>query len=319
MTTQKIILSSTLKTKTDLPTLYSNLNLAAMPLVILQTMSFQQKQPHLLNLMQILNSRVQLDSKMEPLYLAFQILNFLQTLGTSGINKVLQTSNSTNYFVLDYSNLSLAGDVSSNIRTDNTFVAVQLDGTGSSSVGKMSLQGLADYVSSGASSIAENCNIIISNAENELIINAAANTRSVMIGCDVAYGASGQYNSIMIGSAAGANATVSNPSLSTPFNNIFIGPAAGQNSNDTAYAICIGASAGKNSDDATDCVFVGNSAGLDSTQDKSIGIGKFALKGGTSESEGGVGNIEINAGFADGDRLFSNPEALGLDYRVSIK
>jgi hypothetical protein len=242
----------------------------------------------------------------------------LTTLGTSGINKVLQTSNSTNYFVLDYSNLSLAGDVSSNIRTDNTFVAVQLDGTGSSSVGKMSLQGLADYVSSGASSIAENCNIIISNAENELNINAAANTRSVMIGCDVAYGASGQYNSIMIGSAAGANATVSNPSLSTPFNNIFIGPAAGQNSNDTAYAICIGASAGKNSDDATDCVFVGNSAGLDSTQDKSIGIGKFALKGGTSESEGGVGNIEINAGFADGDRLFSNPEALGLDYRVSI-
>lgn len=197
-------------------------------------------------------------------------------------------------------------------------MAVQLDGTGSSSVGKMSLQGLADYVSSGASSIAENCNIIISNAENELNINAAANTRSVMIGCDVAYGASGQYNSIMIGSAAGANATVSNPSLSTPFNNIFIGPAAGQNSNDTAYAICIGASAGKNSDDATDCVFVGNSAGLDSTQDKSIGIGKFALKGGTSESEGGVGNIEINAGFADGDRLFSSPEALGLDYRVSI-
>jgi len=242
----------------------------------------------------------------------------LTTFGTSGINKVLETSNSTNYFVLDYSDLSLAGDVSSNIRTDNTFVAVQLDGTNSSNIGKMSLQGLADYVSSGTSSIAENCNVIISNPENELNINAAANTRSVMIGCDVAYGTIGQYNSIMIGSAAGANATVSNPSLSSPFNNIFIGPAAGQDSNDTSYAICIGDSAGKNSDSATDCVFIGNSAGLDSTQTKSIGIGNFALKGGTSESEGGVGNIEINAGISDGDRLFSDPETLALDYRLSI-
>ena len=242
----------------------------------------------------------------------------LTTLGTSGVNKVLQTSNSTNYFVLDYSELDLAGNVSSNIRTDNTFVAVQVDGTNSSSVGKMSLQGLADYVSSGTSSIAENCNVIISNPENEIKINAAANTRSVMIGCDVAYGTEGQYNSIMIGSAAGANATVSNPSLSTPFNNIFIGPAAGQDSNDTAYAICIGDSAGKNSDSAQDCIFLGNSAGLDSTQNRSIGIGKFALKGGTSESEGGVGNIEINAGISDGDRLFSDPETLALDYRLSI-
>ena len=242
----------------------------------------------------------------------------LTTTATSGINKILQTSNSTNYFVLDYSELDLAGNVSSNIRTDNTFVAVQLDGTNSSSVGKMSLQGLADYVSSGTSSIAENCNIIISNPENELNINAAVNTRSVMIGCDVAFGCSGQYNSVMIGPYAGANATVSNPSLSTPFNNIFIGPSAGEDSNDTSYAICIGDSAGKNSDSAADCVFVGNSAGLNSTQTKSIGIGKFALKGGTSQSEGGIGNIEINAGIADGDRLFSNPDTLALNYKLSI-
>ena len=242
----------------------------------------------------------------------------LTTLGESGINKTLQTSNSTNYFVLDYSNLNLAGNVSNNIRTDNTFVAVQVDGTNSSNIGKMSLQGLADYVSSGTSSIAENCNVIISNPENELNINAAANTRSVMIGCDVAYGTIGQYNSIMIGSAAGANSTVSNPSLSTPFNNIFIGPAAGQDSNDTSYAICIGASAGKNSDSSQDCVFLGNSAGLDSTQTSSIGIGKFALKGGTSDSEGGVGNIEINAGLDDTERFFYDPANLALDYRLSI-
>lgn len=242
----------------------------------------------------------------------------LPTFGDSGVNKVLQLSNNANYLVLDYSNLELAGNVSSDIRTDNTFIAVQLDGTNSSNIGKMSLQGLADYVSSGTASIAENCNILISNAENELRVNTGANARSVMIGCDVAYECSGQYNSIMIGSSAGSRATVSNPSLTTPFNNIFIGQSAGQDSNDTAYAICIGDSAGKNSDSAQDCIFLGNSAGLDSTQNKSIGIGKFALKGGTSDFEGGIGNIEINAGISDGDRLFSNPETLALNYRLSI-
>jgi hypothetical protein len=242
----------------------------------------------------------------------------IPTFGTSGVNKTFQASNNSNYFTLNYSSLGLAGSVSNNIRTDNTFVAVQLDGTNSSKMGKMSLQGLADYVSSGISSIAENCNVLISNPENELNVNTSANARSVMIGCDVAFGSSGQYNSIMIGSYAGANATVSNPTLSTPFSNIFIGPSAGEGSNNTAYAVCIGDSAGKNSDSAQDCVFIGNSAGLDSSLTSSVGIGKFALKGTPSAGEGGTGNIEIVAGIDDNQRLFSNPADLALSNRLAI-
>jgi hypothetical protein len=242
----------------------------------------------------------------------------IPTFGTSGVNKTFQASNNSNYFTLNYSSLGLAGSVSNNIRTDNTFVAVQLDGTNSSKMGKMSLQGLADYVSSGISSIAENCNVLISNPENELNVNTSANARSVMIGCDVAFGSSGQYNSIMIGSYAGANATVSNPTLSTPFSNIFIGPSAGEGSNNTAYAVCIGDSAGKNSDSAQDCVFIGNSAGLDSSLTSSVGIGKFALKGTPSAGEGGTGNIEIVAGINDNQRLFSNPADLALSNRLAI-
>lgn len=240
------------------------------------------------------------------------------TAGTSGVNKLFQSSNNTNYFVLNYSSLNLAGSVSNDIRTDNTFVAVQIDGTNSSKVGKISLQGLADYISSGTSSIGENCNVLISNPENELNVNTAANARSVMIGCDVAFGCSGQYNSVMIGSYAGANSTVSNPSLTTPFNNIFIGPSAGEGSNNTSYAVCVGTSAGKNSDNAQECIFIGSSAGLDSTLTNSIGIGKNALRGGTSASEGGTGNIEIVAGLNDSERFFYDPANLALSNRIAI-
>ena len=242
----------------------------------------------------------------------------IPTFGTSGVNKTFQASNNSSYFTLNYSSLGLAGSVSNNIRTDNTFVAVQLDGTNSSKVGKMSLQGLADYVSSGMSSIAENCNVLISNPENELNVNTSANARSVMIGCDVAFGSSGQYNSVIIGSYAGANATISNPTLSTPFSNIFIGPSAGEGSNNTAYAVCIGISAGKNSDSAQDCVFIGNSAGLNSTLTSSVGIGKFALQGGLDDGEGGTGNIEIVAGLDHNQRLFSNSADLALSNRLAI-
>lgn len=237
---------------------------------------------------------------------------------TSGINKIFQPSNNTNYLVLNYSTLNLAGNLSNNIRTDNTFVAVQVDGSNSSKVGKISLQGLVDYISSGTSTVAENCNIIISNPENELKINAAGNARSVMIGCDVAFGCSGQYNSIMIGSYAGANSTVSNPTLTTPFNNIFIGPSAGEGCNNTSYAVCLGTSAGKNSDNAQECIFIGSSAGLDSTLTNSIGIGKNALRGGTSASEGGNGNIEIVAGLNDSERFFYDPVNLTLSNRLAI-
>jgi hypothetical protein len=45
---------------------------------------------------------------------------------------------------------------------------------------------------------------------------------------------------------------------------------------------------------------------------------KFALKGGFSDAEGGIGNIEINAGLDDSERFFYDPANLALDYRLSI-
>jgi hypothetical protein len=242
----------------------------------------------------------------------------LPTFGTSGINKSLDVSSSTNYFVLDYSSLALAGSVSSDIQSDNTYVAVQLDGSSSSNIGKLSLQGLSNYISSGNSSIAENCNVLITNSENQSEVNTSANSRTVMIGCDVAYGVSGQLNSVIIGSDAGSNSTVSNPSLATPFNNVWIGPYAGAESNDTSYSICIGANAGRDSDDAQETVFIGNSAGQYSSLSRSIGIGKNALRGELSESEGGVGNIEIVAGIDDSQRMFYDAANLALSNRIAI-
>lgn len=246
----------------------------------------------------------------------------LPTYGTSGVNKIFQGSNNSSYFVLDYSQLDLAGNRSSNIRTDNTFVAVQLDGTNSSNIGKMSLQGLADYVSSGTSSIAENCNVLISNPENELNVNTAANARSVMIGCEVAYGASGQYNSIMLGSTAGALATVSNPNIVTnpsDYSNIFIGTAAGYDCDNVSQAICIGSNAGKNADGSQYGIFIGPNAGQNVTYTESIGIGRHALRGSDQlqNEEGGVGNLEIVCGLLDNQRLMF--ESTAMSNRMNIQ
>lgn len=222
------------------------------------------------------------------------------SFGTSGVSKNFITDINKNAYVLDYSELELAGNVSSNIRTDNTFVAVQLDGTNSSNVGKMSLQGLADYVSSGTSSIAENCNILIANPEAELNVNTGGISRSVMIGCDVAQFASGWKNAVILGADAGSNATTTNNSLNIDKPVIFIGHRAGNNADDITHAVFIGEDAGRNSE-ANESVFIGLNAGEDSHSEKSIGIGTFALAGmaGTQCKN----NIEIITGLSDSERL----------------
>jgi hypothetical protein len=108
----------------------------------------------------------------------------------------------------------------------------------------------------------------------------------------------------MIGSEAGANSVVSNPSLASDWSNVFIGSSAGYDSQDTSYTIAIGNSAGKNSDSSTDAIFIGSSAGLNASYTKCIGIGKHALEGSVSAEEGGNGNIEIVAGLLNTQRLF---------------
>ena len=235
------------------------------------------------------------------------------SFGTSGVSKNFITELNKNAYVLDYSELKLAGDVSSNIRTDNTFVAVQLDGTDSSNVGKMSLQGLADYVSSGTSSIAENCNVLIANPEAELNVNTAGISRTVMIGCDVAQFAAGWKNGVILGADAGTNAVSVNPGLDSDKPVIFIGHRAGYNADSISHAVFIGEDAGKDSL-ANESIFIGLNAGEESNSKQSIGIGNFALAGmiGSECSK----NIEITAGESDSQRLLHKSR---IDSNVSNK
>lgn len=227
---------------------------------------------------------------------------------TSGVNRA------NSHYVLDFSELALAGDVSNNIRTDNTFLAVQLDGSSSANVGKMSLQGIADYVSSGTASIAENCNVIISNPENELSINGAANAQSVIIGCDVATNASGWKNSVIIGTEAGQNATTPNPTLDTDTSSVFIGYKAGRDCDSVDNVIAIGSNAANEADGASDSIFIGGSAGFNSKFKDSVGLGVNSLRG----SNGiGSGNIEIVANMLDNQTLFSN--AGTVNYKLNIQ
>ena len=221
---------------------------------------------------------------------------------TSGTNFVEEANGL--WSVLDFSELGLADDVvQTTIDTSNTFVALQLDGTSSSNVGKMSLGGLSDYLTEAASPLAENCNVIISNAGNEANIDAAANANSVMIGCDVATFATGWKNSIIIGTEAGKNATIPNPTLGTSTASIFLGYRAGYESDDVDNGIFIGTSAGRDAEAATDSIFVGASAGLSSNYNNSIGIGQNALRG---RNGSGTGNIEIVTNLLNNQRLLHN-------------
>jgi len=244
--------------------------------------------------------------------------NLLPITGTSGVNSVFNGPNNTNYFVLDFSSLELAGNLSNNIRTDNTYLAVQVDGTASTKTGKISLQGLADYIGSGTSSIAENCNILISNAENQLLVNTAANSSTVMIGCDVATAATGWKHSVMIGTQAGANATTPNGGLSVDTASVFIGYRAGYNCDNVDNTICIGTNAGKNALSSSDSVYIGSNAGLDSPYDESIGIGENALRGSAAAPTGiiGIGNLEIVCGILDNQRLMYQSDALSNRFNI---
>lgn len=240
--------------------------------------------------------------------------NLTPLVGTSGVSILSQ--NDKRHTVLDFSNLELVGSVSQDgVRTDNTFIATQVDGTSSTLVGKMSIAGLATYINSGTSTLTENCNVLISNPENRANVNVAAISRSVMMGCDVAYGSSGWKNSVIIGSEAGANATVSNPLLDIDTSVVFIGHRAGYDCDNVDNIIGIGTNAAKDSDSASDSIFIGSNAGLAASYSNSIGVGEHALRG-TSGVEGGSGNLEIVCGIDDNNRLMYNGGS--LSNRINI-
>lgn len=231
--------------------------------------------------------------------------------GTSGVNQVTEANGL--WSVLDFSELELASARSNDIRTDNTFVSVQLDGSSSSNVGKMDLGELAGYLSDSFVNIAANCNVIITDPSNEANLNDTANSESVFMGCNVATNASGWKNSVIIGTEAGKDAVTPNPTLSTSTAAIFLGYRAGYDSDNVDNTIFIGTSAGRDADAASDSTFIGASAGLGSSYNNSIGIGQNSLRGAGT----GAGNIEIVTNLLDNQRLLYN--AGNVDNKLNIQ
>lgn len=222
-----------------------------------------------------------------------------QLAATSGVAKTLVGGYS--YFHLDFTSLQLAGSLTPLVDTESSYVAVQVPSGSITTMGKMSIQSLSNYVGSGFASVANNCNFLFSNAEAG--ISTTLNSGSVFMGCDVATSATGWKHSIMIGTQAGAYATTPNVALATDTACTFIGYQAGYDSDNIDNSIFLGTSAGKNADSSSDAIFIGSSAGLNSSNANCIGIGEHALRGEISDVEGGSKNIEIVAGLLDNQRL----------------
>jgi len=237
---------------------------------------------------------------------------------TTGIRKI--DTATTQKIVLDYRSLELAGNVATSIDSDNTFIAVQVDGSDSSLVGKMSLDALSLYFGTGGGGgggfTSENCNILLTNDDNVGDVNTAGMANSLFAGCNVATGAEGHNHAVMLGPQAGAESTVTNPNLATSYPNIFIGHKAGMRSNDVTHMVAIGEDAGYNADGGNYGIFIGQSAGRNSNYTRSIGLGYFALASQPSINEIGEGNLEIVTGLSDSQRLFySTPNT---SYRINI-
>jgi len=237
---------------------------------------------------------------------------------TTGIRRI--DTGTTQKVVLDYRSLELAGNIATSIDSDNTFIAVQVDGSDSSLVGKMSLDALSLYFGTGGGGgggfTSENCNILLTNDDNVGDVNTAGMANSLFAGCDVAAGANGHNHAVMLGPQAGAESTVVNPNLATSYPNIFIGHKAGMRSNDVTHLVAIGEEAAYNADGANYGVFIGQSAGRNNNYTKSMGLGYFALASQPNTVEEGEGNLEISTGLSDSQRLFySSPN---VSYRTNI-
>ena len=209
------------------------------------------------------------------------------------------TSANQSQLELDFSSYTLAGDLSTAVTVDNTFVATEVAG----SISKMSLASLSSYVGSGYATMGNNCNAIFTNADNKSNISTTNNSNGVFIGCDVAASATGWKYPIMIGKEAGSFATVANVGLASEWAPVFIGYKAGYDADNIENGVFIGTNAGNNSDGSKGSIFIGSNAGLHTTSSNSIGIGEHALRGEIGVTETGVNNIEIVAGLLDNQRL----------------
>ena len=222
-------------------------------------------------------------------------------IATTGITR--STLGENYVFQLNFNNtLQLSSTLTpTGINTADSYIAMEVPSGTSRRMGKISLEGIGAYVTSGTAVIADNCNTKFTNPDN--VLDTANNSNTVFIGCDVATQATGWKHSIFIGTQAGLQATIPNNSLATDTACTFIGYQAGYQAINTQNAVFLGTSAGKNADSSNGSIFIGNGAGENSTNPNSIGIGDHALGGELSKAEGGSKNIEIVAGLNDNQRL----------------
>lgn len=202
--------------------------------------------------------------------------------------------------ILNFYDLPDALTISNQFTTANSYMALSVPSGGNHVVGRITLQSLADFVGSGFAAVSNNCNHIWSNAENN--IDKLNNSASVFIGCNVAVGATGWKNSVMIGTEAGKGATTPNTDLATDTACIYIGYRAGMETDQTDNTIAIGTNAGYNAYNSSDSIYLGVNAGIDMHGDHNIGIGTNAIRG-SGASSIGTKNIEIVAGLLDNQRL----------------
>lgn len=251
---------------------------------------------------------------------------YIPIAGATGVQVVYQDN--LNRIRLNYSSLDLASSLGT-IEPSTAFVALQVGGSSSSSVGKISLEGLAEYVGGGGGGgdtiAVENCNILATNSENRESVSTALNTGSVMMGCDVASNAQGWVNSVIIGTEAGADAATPNANLDIESAAVFIGTRAGKDCDNVYRTICIGNNAGQTASGSTDSIFIGSSAGFGSNYDESLGLGEWALASPLGEVNAGSGNLEIVTGLLNNQRLFhptvldENGDPRQLNYRMNIQ
>ena len=225
-------------------------------------------------------------------------------LGGSGISRT--QSGQTYSFHLDFTSLEEATTYKDPIDVNNAFFALQVDDdpddiTSIQKMSKIKMQDLAGYLGSNQATFQSNCNAYFTNNNNA--IDKDKNKNSVFIGCDVAAGATGWKSSVIIGNEAGYGATIPNVDLNTDTAAVYLGYRAAYQAINCDNSVFIGSNAGRDADSSEHSIFIGASAGEFANNPNSIGIGRFALHGESSEDEQGSNNIEIVAGLNDSQRL----------------
>ena len=237
-------------------------------------------------------------------------LNSSSFIGAAGgYGTQFNSRNGGTFIDLDFTDLTSAFSVDSDIDTENSFIAISVPSgvSDTQTITRLSIQGLGDLIEDGYATISENCNAVFTDDNGN--VNVDKNNRSVFIGCEAGVSATGWRNSIIIGTEAGKNSTTPNADIhgggAVNTASIFMGFRAGYNADNVENAVFIGTNAGLNAVSATDSLFIGENAGLDSNFSSSIGIGPNALRGSLVINESGSGNIEIISPIHQGERLFT--------------